>query len=73
MPIYEYQCSGCNRTFEAIQKFSDSPLTECTLCGKGPVAKVMSKTTFQLKGTGWYETDYKKKPSGDGGSGAGSS
>jgi len=66
MPIYEYQCSSCQKLFEAIQKFSDEPLTTCTLCGKGPVTKQLSRTSFQLKGTGWYVTDY-KKPSGGGG------
>lgn len=62
MPIYEYQCGSCQKVFEAIQKFSDSPLTVCSLCGKGPVEKKLSRTSFQLKGSGWYATDYKKTP-----------
>ena len=60
MPLYEYQCSQCNKTFEAIQKFSDSPLDVCSLCGGQPVTKLVSRTSFHLKGSGWYATDYKK-------------
>ena len=76
MPLYEYQCSKCQKTFEAIQKFSDAPLEVCSLCGGKPVSKMMSRTSFQLKGTGWYASDYKKpKGSGstDGGGSSGSS
>lgn len=64
MPLYEYQCNKCNRVHEVIQKFSDAPLSECPEC-QGPVAKLMSATSFQLKGSGWYTTDYKKKSSSD--------
>jgi putative FmdB family regulatory protein len=60
MPIYEYQCEKCEGTFEAIQKFSDDPLTECRLCGDGAVRKLLSAPAFRLKGSGWYETDFKK-------------
>jgi putative FmdB family regulatory protein len=59
MPIYEYQCGSCGATVEAIQKFSDPPLTQCEKCA-GPLSKLVSRTSFQLKGTGWYATDYKK-------------
>lgn len=59
MPLYEYKCENCTKTFEVIQKFSDAPLTACPDCGKG-VEKLMSLGSFQLKGTGWYNTDYKK-------------
>src|SRR4051812_36055878 len=59
MPIYEYECQGCGLTVEAIQKFSDPPLTHCEACG-GPLTKLISRTSFQLKGSGWYATDYKK-------------
>lgn len=62
MPIYEYCCGSCGKQFEAMQKFSDAPLASCTLCGKGPVEKMVSRTSFQLKGGGWYATDYKKSP-----------
>lgn len=75
MPIYEYQCEKCEGTFEAIQKFSDAPLTACRLCEDGPVKKLLSAPAFRLKGSGWYETDFKKdkqknvvKSEGDGGS-----
>ena len=60
MPIYEYQCDACSGTFEAIQKFSDDPLTECRLCGAASVRKLVSAPAFRLKGSGWYETDFKK-------------
>ena len=60
MPIYEYQCAECNKIFEAFQKINDDPLTECKFC-KGKVEQMISKTSFQLKGGGWYVTDYAKK------------
>jgi putative FmdB family regulatory protein len=62
MPLYEYQCETCAKTFEVIQKFSDAPLTSCPDCGK-QVEKLMSLGSFQLKGNGWYNTDYKKSNS----------
>lgn len=60
MPIYEYQCEKCGETTEALQKFSDAPLSQCPGCG-GPVSKLMSMNSFQLKGSGWYVTDYAGK------------
>jgi putative FmdB family regulatory protein len=60
MPIYEYVCSKCNRQFEVIQKFSDNPLKTCTEC-KGKLNKIISQSSFQLKGAGWYVTDYAGK------------
>ena len=57
MPIYEYQCQKCSETTEIMQKFSDAPLRKCPACG-GKVAKLMSMNSFQLKGSGWYVTDY---------------
>jgi len=57
MPIYEYKCSKCGHISEVWQKFSDSPLNTCELCG-GPVRKIISQNTFHLKGSGWYVTDY---------------
>jgi putative FmdB family regulatory protein len=60
VPIYEYQCAECNKVFEAFQKINDDPLTECKFC-KGKVEQIISQTSFQLKGGGWYVTDYAKK------------
>lgn len=57
MPMYEYQCDACGLVFEARQKFSDAPLTECTACG-GPVKKMISQTAFSLQGGGWYQQGY---------------
>ena len=59
MPIYEYQCAECGKTFEIFQKMSDEPLTRCRAC-KGGLTKLISNCAFHLKGTGWYVTDYKK-------------
>ncbi len=59
MPIYEYQCTECGKTFEIFQKMSDEPLTQCKVC-KGRLTKLISNCAFHLKGTGWYVTDYKK-------------
>lgn len=63
MPLYEYQCDACGRRFEKIQRFSDPPLDQCKLCGKGPVHKLLSSPAIQFKGSGWYITDYAKKGS----------
>ena len=57
MPVYEYKCSGCEKVFEVVQKFSDEPLKVCPGCG-GKLGKLISNTSFVLKGTGWYLTDY---------------
>ncbi|MEW5733212.1 MAG: zinc ribbon domain-containing protein [Thermodesulfobacteriota bacterium] len=62
MPIYEYECKKCGKTTEALQSFSDKPLTTCPRC-KGELAKLISQSSFHLKGSGWYVTDYAgKKP-----------
>ena len=63
MPIYEYECSKCGHQTEVWQKFSDSPMTKCELC-KGKMKKMISQSTFHLKGTGWYVTDYASKGGG---------
>ncbi len=63
MPIYEYQCTKCGEIFEAFQKITDDPLTGCKFC-RGKVEKLYSQSSFQLKGSGWYLTDYAKKTSG---------
>ena len=60
MPLYEYQCAQCGEIEEAIQKFSDAPLTSCRHC-TGKLNKMISQSSFHLKGTGWYVTDYSKK------------
>ena len=61
MPIYEYACSACGHQMEALQKISDAPLVKCPECGEDTLSKQISKVAFQLKGTGWYETDFKDK------------
>lgn len=61
MPIYEYECSNCHHQFDAIQKISDEPLKECPECHKETAVKLVSAAGFQLKGTGWYVTDFKNK------------
>jgi putative FmdB family regulatory protein len=63
MPIYEYRCKKCDREFEVIQKVSDSPLRKCRGCS-GRLEKLVSRSSFQLKGSGWYVTDYARKPAG---------
>ncbi len=59
MPIYEYACKACDHRLEALQKMSDDPLTECPECGKPELKKLVSAAGFRLKGSGWYETDFK--------------
>ena len=65
MPIYEYMCDGCDEITEALQKISDPPLETCENCG-GCLTKKISNSTFILKGTGWYVTDYGSKKNGSG-------
>ncbi len=60
MPIYEYKCAECGHEIEVWQKFSDPPVSECELC-PGKMKKLVSQSTFHLKGTGWYVTDYASK------------
>ena len=65
MPLYEYRCSSCGHQQEFLQKWSDAPVTVCTACGKETFSKMLSAAGFQLKGSGWYATDFKnsgKKP-----------
>lgn len=64
MPIYEYTCLKCNAHTEVLQKITDKPLVRCRKCN-GKLEKQWSQTSFQLKGTGWYVTDYAGKKSGD--------
>jgi putative FmdB family regulatory protein len=58
MPIYEYECRSCGKVFEVFQKITEEPLTKCNSC-QGQVQRLISQCSFQLKGTGWYVTDYK--------------
>lgn len=60
MPIYEYECNKCGKITEAMQKFSDPPLTRCECC-EGELSKLISRSSFHLKGSGWYVTDYAGK------------
>ncbi len=60
MPIYEYECLKCGKTTEAMQRFSDPPLAKCAHC-EGRLRKLISMSTFHLKGSGWYTTDYSGK------------
>ena len=79
MPIYEYQCDACGGIFDALRKLSDPPLSQCRLCqAEGSVRKNVTAPAFRLKGSGWYETDFKKDRKrnlaggeGSGGSGGG--
>ena len=65
MPIYQYQCDQCSHELEALQKMSDDKLVDCPECGAPSLRKKVTAAAFKLKGTGWYETDFKnsgKKP-----------
>ncbi len=62
MPIYEYECGDCEHRLELIQKVNDAPLSTCPTCGNESLRKLVSAASFQLKGTGWYATDFKDKP-----------
>jgi putative FmdB family regulatory protein len=61
MPIYEYRCSTCGHHLEALQKMTESPLRKCPECGKSQLKRLVSAPQFRLKGSGWYETDFKNK------------
>jgi len=60
VPVYEYKCTECGKEFEVFQKITDAPLETCKFCA-GKLRKLISQSTFQLKGSGWYVTDYKGK------------
>jgi putative FmdB family regulatory protein len=59
MPIYEYRCGACGHYLDALQKMSDAPLRKCPDCGKSRLRRLVSAPSFRLKGSGWYETDFK--------------
>ena len=61
MPIYEYECRSCKHVLDALQKMSDEPLKHCPSCGEPELRKLLSAPRFRLKGSGWYETDFKDK------------
>lgn len=63
MPIYEYKCGACGFQKEFLQRISDQPLTDCPECGKKTLSKMVTAAGFQLKGSGWYATDFKDKGS----------
>lgn len=69
MPIYEYRCNACGHKLESLQRRLDAPLVACPACGKDALTKLVSAAGFQLKGSGWYATDFKnsgsKPPAGD--------
>lgn len=59
MPIYEYECTACAHNFEVIQRMSDVPLVDCPACAQPQLRKKLSAAAFHLKGSGWYQTDFK--------------
>ena len=59
MPIYQYRCQMCGHSMEALQKMADAPLSKCPACGEEALKKQVTAAAFKLKGTGWYETDFK--------------
>lgn len=61
MPIYEYECTSCHHHFDLMQKINADPIKQCPVCEKDTVTKLISAAGFQLKGTGWYATDFKNK------------
>jgi putative FmdB family regulatory protein len=63
MPVYEYECQKCNKVFEVQQKIADKPLSDCPEC-QAPVKKLMSMSSFQLKGGGWYADGYSSTANG---------
>lgn len=75
MPIYEYECRECGHRLDALQKISDPPLADCPDCAQPSLRKLLSAPHFRLKGSGWYETDFKhggrRKPEQDGKPGKG--
>jgi len=79
MPIYEYQCTSCGHDLEKLQRMNDPVLTDCPACNQSDLKRLVSAAAFRLKGSGWYETDFKKgskknlHDSGDSGDGASSS
>jgi len=71
MPIYAYKCESCGHAKDVLQKISDAPLTECPACGQPTFSKQLTAAGFQLKGSGWYATDFRGSTAGAGGTTAG--
>lgn len=65
MPIYEYECTACGKTFEVFISNHDAPVKKCQYCKSNKIKKLVSNCSFQLKGTGWYITDYARKEKSD--------
>ncbi len=65
MPIYEYRCTECNHKLEALQSLRDAPLVTCPACGKNALTKLVTAAGFQLKGSGWYQTDFRGGSGGE--------
>jgi putative FmdB family regulatory protein len=70
MPIYAYKCESCGHAKDVLQKISDAPLTECPACGQASFSKQLTAAGFQLKGSGWYATDFRGGSAGAGGTAA---
>jgi putative FmdB family regulatory protein len=66
MPIYAYRCAACGHSRDVLQKLSDAPLTDCPACGAGQFAKQITAAGFQLKGSGWYATDFRNNNNNNG-------
>ncbi|WP_313623727.1 FmdB family zinc ribbon protein [Achromobacter sp.] len=66
MPIYAYKCSACGHAKDVLQKISDAPLSDCPECGQSTFSKQVTAAGFQLKGSGWYVTDFRGNGSGNG-------
>ena len=64
MPIYSYRCESCGHTLDALRKIADAPLRDCPACGAAALHKQVTAAGFQLKGSGWYATDFKGKGGG---------
>ena len=71
MPIYAYKCESCGHAKDVLQKISDAPLTDCPACGQPTFSKQLTAAGFQLKGSGWYATDFRGSTAGAGGTTAG--
>ena len=70
MPIYAYKCESCGHAKDVLQKISDAPLTDCPACGQSTFSKQLTAAGFQLKGSGWYATDFRGSTAGAGGTSA---
>ena len=67
MPIYEYQCAACEHQLESLQKMNEEPLRDCPQCGRPELRRLISQSSFRLKGSGWYATDFRDPKPAPGG------